>query len=143
MRSGPGVDVVENGLLLLGQAEVDLAIHEVRAVAHGVNAKGVNGAHLANSQRGQRACFAMACPPSTKAEPPELTPKIHSLLQALRHDHSAHPPENAPSQGLKTMLARHTPHGITLECYQDCKIFDLWANIQKLPGPGDKSTSGP
>ncbi len=31
------------------------------------------------------------------------------------------------------MLARHTPQGVTLRNYQDFRLFDLWAEICKLP----------
>jgi integrase len=31
-------------------------------------------------------------------------------------------------------LARHSPQGITLRNYQDFSVFDLWAEIRKLPG---------
>ncbi len=31
------------------------------------------------------------------------------------------------------MLARHSPHGVTLRNYQDFGLFDLWAEIAKLP----------
>ena len=32
------------------------------------------------------------------------------------------------------MLARHAPQGVTLRNYQDFDVFDLWAEIRKLPG---------
>ncbi len=35
------------------------------------------------------------------------------------------------------VLARHAPQGITLKHYQDFSLLDLWAEIRKLPGPGD------
>ena len=31
-------------------------------------------------------------------------------------------------------LARHAPQGVTLRNYQDFGVFDLWAEIRKLPG---------
>ena len=31
------------------------------------------------------------------------------------------------------MLARHSPQGVTLRNYQDFGLFDLWAEIAKLP----------
>ena len=33
----------------------------------------------------------------------------------------------------QVMLARHTPQGITFKHYQDFSLFDLWADIGKLP----------
>lgn len=34
----------------------------------------------------------------------------------------------------QVMLARHAPQGVTLRNYQDFGVFDLWAEIRKLPG---------
>lgn len=34
-------------------------------------------------------------------------------------------------------LARHAPQGITLKHYQDFSVLDLWAELRKVPGPGD------
>lgn len=36
-------------------------------------------------------------------------------------------------------LARHAPTGVTLKHYQDFSLFDLWAEIGKLPGPNGES----
>ncbi len=35
----------------------------------------------------------------------------------------------------QTALARHAPIGVTQRHYQDFTVFDLWAEIEKLPGP--------
>ena len=42
-------------------------------------------------------------------------------------------------------LARHSPRGVTLRNYQDFTLFDLWAEIRKLPsirppGAEDRAT---
>jgi len=34
---------------------------------------------------------------------------------------------------IQTILSRHVPQGVTLRHYQDFSVFDLWAEIQKLP----------
>ncbi len=34
---------------------------------------------------------------------------------------------------VRSPLARHVPQGVTLEHYQDFGLFDLWAEIRKLP----------
>jgi len=39
-------------------------------------------------------------------------------------------------------LARHAPVGITLRNYQDFSVFDLWAEIGKLPPIGDAVGAG-
>ncbi len=47
----------------------------------------------------------------------------------------------------QTILARHAPQGVTMKHYQDFAVFDLWAEIQKLPGmtapaPGSMKATG-
>lgn len=40
------------------------------------------------------------------------------------------------------MLARHSPQGVTLRDYQDFGLFDLWAEIAKLPAIRWKADPG-
>ncbi|MCH7704204.1 MAG: hypothetical protein IIB61_03755 [Planctomycetes bacterium] len=33
----------------------------------------------------------------------------------------------------QVVLARHAPQGVTLKHYQDFSVFDLWAEVHRLP----------
>ncbi len=56
-------------------------------------------------------------------------------LHALRTTYISWLGEHGVDPRAQVILARHTPQGVTLKHYQDFTVFDLWAEIAKLPGP--------